>query len=147
MKELVALTNSVWLMANLFVDGQIIGNLPKSHILEHKGLKIGLFGLCEWEWIGLLCPSTVTEELHYVDFVQTAKEMSKLLKEQGCDYIIALTHMRLPNDRILAEKCQGEVDLILGGHDHSSVFEKIGSVSIVKSGTDFEEFSDIKVDL
>jgi predicted phosphodiesterase len=55
--------------------------------------------------------------------------------------------MRLPNDRILAEKCQGEVDLILGGHDHSSVFEKIGSVSIVKSGTDFEEFSDIKVDL
>jgi hypothetical protein len=44
-------------------------------------LKIGLFGLCEWEWIGLLCPSTVTEELHYVDFVQTAKEMSKLLKE------------------------------------------------------------------
>jgi 5'-nucleotidase len=55
--------------------------------------------------------------------------------------------MRLPNDRILAEKCQGDIDLILGGHDHSSVFEKIGQMSIVKSGTDFEEFSDIKVNL
>ena len=95
----------------------------------------------------MLCAATVVEDLHYVDFVQTAKEMSKLLKEQGCDYIIALTHMRLPNDRILAENCQGEVDLILGGHDHASVFEKIGSVSIVKSGSDFEEFSEVKVDL
>lgn len=55
--------------------------------------------------------------------------------------------MRLPNDRILAEKCQGEIDLILGGHDHSSVFETIGKVSIVISGTDFEEFSEIRVDL
>ena len=89
----------------------------------------------------------MTEELEYRDFVLTAKEMSKILKEEGCDYIIALTHMRLPNDRVLAEKCQGEIDLILGGHDHSSVFEQIGSVSLVKSGTDFEEFSDIKVDL
>lgn len=55
--------------------------------------------------------------------------------------------MRLPNDRILAEKCQGEIDLILGGHDHFSVFETIGKVSIVISGTDFEEFSEIRVDL
>lgn len=55
--------------------------------------------------------------------------------------------MRLPNDRILAENCQGEIDLILGGHDHSSVCEKIGNVTIVKSGTDFEEFSDIQVDV
>jgi len=29
--------------------------------------------------------------------------MSKLLRDQGCHYIIALTHMRLPNDIVLAE--------------------------------------------
>ena len=55
--------------------------------------------------------------------------------------------MRLPNDRILAEKCQDEVNLILGGHDHSSVMEQIGKVTIVKSGTDFEEFSDLTINL
>ena len=54
--------------------------------------------------------------------------------------------MRLPNDRILAETCQSEVDLILGGHDHASVCEKIGRVTLVKSGSDFEEFSDITID-
>ena len=36
---------------------------------------------------------------------------------QGCEYIIALTHMRVPNDTKLLESDIG-VDLILGGHDH-----------------------------
>ena len=69
MTELIAQTNSVWLMANLYVEKQIIGDLKRSHIVEHKGLKIGIFGLCEWEWIGCLSPSTVTEDLKYVDFI------------------------------------------------------------------------------
>ena len=84
MTELISQTKSIWLMANLYHDGKIIGNLPRSHIVEHNGVKIGVFGLCEWEWIGLLCPSTVTEELVYVDFIKTAKEISQQLKVQGC---------------------------------------------------------------
>ena len=36
---------------------------------------------------------------------------------QGCDFIVALTHMRVPNDIKLAENVP-EIDLILGGHDH-----------------------------
>lgn len=72
--------------------------------------------------------------------------MVHLLKSQGCTYIIALTHMRLPNDRILAKNCPG-IDLILGGHDHSNACEIISGVTIIKSGSDFEEFSDIKVDM
>lgn len=73
--------------------------------------------------------------------------MSKLLKEQGCEYIIALTHMLLHNDRILAEQCQDEINLILGGHDHISVLETIGNVTLIKSGSDFQEFSDLKIDI
>jgi 5'-nucleotidase len=40
---------------------------------------------------------------------------------EGCEYVIALTHMRTPNDIRLAESVP-EIDLILGGHDH--VYEK-----------------------
>ena len=36
---------------------------------------------------------------------------------QGCEFIIALTHMRVPNDIKLLES-DVEIDLILGGHDH-----------------------------
>jgi len=57
-----------------------------------------------------------------------------------------LTHMRLSNDVILARNVP-EIDLILGGQDHmyeTMVDDKTG-VFVVKSGTDFEEFSDIQM--
>lgn len=74
----------------------------------------------EKEWLDTLAtinPSEVT----YTDFVTAGNMLAKELKEKGCDYIIALTHMRTPNDVRLAENVEG-IDLILGGHDH--VYEK-----------------------
>ena len=146
MSELIAKTEGIWLMANCFLNGKTIGELPRSHVLTYCGHKIGLFGLCEPDWLGTLNPNTVTEELVFTDFLECAHEMTTLLKSQGCTYIIALTHMRLPNDRILAENCS-EIDLILGGHDHSTVHEVVNGVTIVKSGSDFEEFSDLSIDV
>ncbi len=43
---------------------------------------------------------------------------------QGADYIIALTHMRWPNDRRLASEVD-EIDLVLGGHDHDYNVEQV----------------------
>ena len=40
-----------------------------------------------------------------------------LLQAQGVELVIALTHMRLPNDLRLAQSVAG-IDLVLGGHDH-----------------------------
>ena len=40
---------------------------------------------------------------------------------KGCEYVLALTHMRTDNDVRLAEKVP-EVNMILGGH--SLVYEK-----------------------
>lgn len=51
--------------------------------------------------------------------------MARSLKDtQGCDVVIALTHMRTPNDIRLAEEVD-EIDLILGGHDHVSEFIQV----------------------
>ena len=36
---------------------------------------------------------------------------------QGADLIIALTHMRMPNDEQLL-RSDADIDIILGGHDH-----------------------------
>ena len=60
--------------------------------------------------------------------------------------MVALTHMRVPNDRKLASMVPN-VDFILGGHDHSYVAEidENTGVFVIKSGTDFEEFSNIKI--
>jgi len=104
-------------------------------------------GLCESEWLPLLNLNLQRMGLVVPDFVQTAKQLSQELRAQVCEYIIALTHMGLTNDRVLAEKCQDDIDIVMGGHDHLSVFEQIGKVAVVKSGSDFEEFSDLTVNV
>lgn len=70
--------------------------------------------------------------------------MSIFFLLQGCDFIIALTHMRTPNDIKLAEQCN-DIDLILGGHDHVYEVSQVNNKYIVKSGTDFRQFSKITI--
>ena len=41
--------------------------------------------------------------------------------------MIALTHMRVPNDHRLAQEASG-IDLILGGHDHHYEVKEVGNV-------------------
>ncbi len=43
-----------------------------------------------------------------------------LRQEEHCDLVIALTHMRAPNDERLARSV-AEIDVVLGGHDHDYV--------------------------
>ena len=40
------------------------------------------------------------------------------LQELNVDVVIAITHLRMPNDILLAKEVPG-IDVILGGHDHS----------------------------
>lgn len=58
--------------------------------------------------------------------------------------VIALTHMMKSNDVKLAKNVKG-IDLILGGHDHLIVHEKVNDSVIIKSGTDFRNFSILKI--
>ena len=51
--------------------------------------------------------------------MKAAKDMSRKLRdpngEDRVDLVVALTHMRVPNDIKLANECQEEIDLALGG--------------------------------
>uniref|UniRef100_T1ISA7 5'-Nucleotidase C-terminal domain-containing protein n=1 Tax=Strigamia maritima TaxID=126957 RepID=T1ISA7_STRMM len=134
-------TSFPWLMSNVIdnetkqplADGKIY------HIVEWEGKKLGIIGLVEIEWLATLAtidPSEVT----YSDFVTEGRKLARLLKDKGVDYVIALTHMRTPNDTRLAENVD-EIDLILGGHDHVYEVKQVNGKYIIKSGTDFRNFS------
>ena len=70
------------------------------------------------------------EEVTYTDFVDAGTMLARELKEtKNCEIVIALTHMRTPNDIRLAENVS-EIDLILGGHDH--IYEKKKVTKILK---------------
>ena len=86
-------------------------------------------GLVEKEWLDTLAAINPNEVI-YTDFVESANTLAADLKDnQSCDIVIALTHMRQPNDIKLAENSP-RVDLILGGHDHDVQNEKVSGFDV-----------------
>ncbi|XP_035221004.1 trifunctional nucleotide phosphoesterase protein YfkN-like isoform X2 [Stegodyphus dumicola] len=137
-------TNFPWLISNVVDNetGKPLANGLITFVLENKGKRFGIIGLVEEEWLATL--STIeADEVTYIDFVTEGRKLAIQLKEkENVDYVIALTHMRTPNDIRLAENVE-EIDLILGGHDHVYEVTKINGKCIIKSGTDFQHFSKI----
>jgi 5'-nucleotidase len=110
-------------------------------IKECKGRRIGFIGIVEYEWMATL--ATVEEkDIEYEDFVSCTRRLSSLLRDtHHVDAVIALTHMRVPNDEKLARECGDCVDLICGGHDHHYDCKPIEphGCYVLKSGTDFRD--------
>jgi 5'-nucleotidase len=74
-------------------------------------------GLAEIDWVTTLNCIDL-DEVEYEDFITVGNRLAKILRDvHKCDFVIALTHLRNPNDKLLATHCAG-IDFILGGHDH-----------------------------
>lgn len=141
----VAKCNFPWLMSNVVDNetGRPLGEGKITHVIDFNGRRIGLVGLVEKEWLDTL--ATINpEEVTFLDYSEAGQKLAQQLKAEGCDYIIALTHMRTPNDIKLAETCP-DIDLILGGHDHVYEVQVVNGIHIIKSGTDFRQFSKITI--
>jgi len=124
--------------------GRPLGGGKISHFIFHNNTSIGLIGLVEREWLETL-PTIDPKEVTYIDYVEAGNKLAEELRNEGCEIIIALTHMRTPNDINLAKNCNG-IDLILGGHDHVYEIKEINGIKIIKSGTDFRQLSKITLD-
>eukprot|EP01116_Phalansterium_solitarium_P025118 TRINITY_DN9466_c0_g1_i2.p1 TRINITY_DN9466_c0_g1~~TRINITY_DN9466_c0_g1_i2.p1 ORF type:complete len:387 (-),score=135.66 TRINITY_DN9466_c0_g1_i2:117-1277(-) len=125
-----------WVCSNIWdADGKQLENTVPYCITENNGVKIGVLGVIEEEWLETL--TIERSAIKYRDFIQVAREMATFLKmEHRCQAVIALTHMRYPNDEKLAASVP-EVDLILGGHDHFYQVEQCSGTQIAKAGDDF----------
>ncbi|ORX63077.1 Metallo-dependent phosphatase [Hesseltinella vesiculosa] len=176
LRKLMNNTNFPWLFSNvMYQDGRSPVPLKRWHVLEHGKLRIGVIGLVEEEWI-LTIPS-FPPDLIYHDFVTVAKELTAMLRDPHgpykVDLVIALTHMRVPNDVKLAQECIDHIDLVLGGHDHffyvSKAIDIVGDhwtrehnledvgfdperdndlpVKVMKSGTDFRELGHLHLEI
>lgn len=144
-------TNFPWLLSNAsFQAAHKPGfNSSKTKLLRYcvitrGGVRLGFMGLIPLQWIDFLS-KVPSSEVDYEDFVKVADEMSLYLREHHqVDVVIALTHMRQKQDIRLAEEAE-DIDLILGGHDHSVDISCVNGRWIVKSGTDFRTFGCIDV--
>lgn len=138
-------TNFPWLLSNLCkINGSKLVNTKEIEVVEKFGLRFGFMGLAEIGWITTLNCIDL-DEVVYEDFVSCANRLAIELREvYKCDYVIALTHMRTPNDQRLCEEANG-IDLVLGGHDHVFHIQHFPKCLFIKSGTDFQNLSEIIV--
>ena len=145
LESLVAETKFPWLMSNVkyIPNGQNLANGETYVIVERSGRRLGFIGLVEMEWMTTL--STVEEsEIEFEDFVACTRRLAPVLRDGlKCDAVIAVTHMRVPNDERLARECGDVLDLIAGGHDHHYDVKPIAphGCYVLKSGTDFKDLT------
>lgn len=101
--------------------------LKNINILPHKiielphGLKIGILGILGKAAMAL---APAAGEVTIYDEIGKGNETVKILKEQGADIILMLSHSGLKSDQEMARKISG-IDIILGGHDHIQTPEPI----------------------
>eukprot|EP00795_Rhopilema_esculentum_P001141 gene1141-15487_t len=138
-------TKFPWLLSNVADDltDDFLAEGVEKLLLDWQGRKVGIIGLIEEEWLVTLA-SVDPRDVTYEDFVECGRRLADTLRKEGADLIIALTHMRVPNDVRLLES-DADIDLILGGHDHHYEVKKANEKILVKSGSDFKEFSRISV--
>lgn len=108
------------------------GLYKRSGMFElENGLKIGVFGLIGDDAILSMGENGV---MQFGDQHGVARQMVGELKAQGADIIVCLSHSGVKEDRELARKVQG-IDVIVGGHSHTPLFEPImqGTTVIVQT--------------
>lgn len=126
------------------------GGLAHTCISNRCGYKIGFVGIIERDWVETFKDLEV--DLEYLNYKRHCAKLAKKLREEDkCDFVIALAHMRMHHDVKLAQQVEG-IDLVLGGHDHFYRVEAVVTksdpnkvVTVVKSGSDFEDFSLVTV--
>ncbi|PVH94006.1 Metallo-dependent phosphatase [Periconia macrospinosa] len=130
LKELKEKTKMEWLLSNAMSlngggrgrDGaELLAGAKMWHTAVLQGYKVGFLGLAGSDW-----PSNCKglPECCIVSPVEAARAVSRHLRRvEKCDFVIAVTHMRLAEDLLVSEALRdpeddARVDLLLGGHDH-----------------------------
>ncbi|KAJ8711057.1 hypothetical protein PYW07_008299 [Mythimna separata] len=84
-------------------------------ILERNGRKIGIIGLITTDTARSSNAAGVT----FLEPIPVVQKEAKLLTDQGVDIIIVLSHCGLVVDKQIAKHAGENIDIIIGGHTHS----------------------------
>ncbi|KAH9060048.1 Metallo-dependent phosphatase [Lactarius vividus] len=151
-------TKFPWLLSNIIDTNtsQVPDKLLEFIVLERSGIRIGVIGLVEKEWITTV--SSWPSAFVYQDMAETGKRLSQDI--QLAKQLLAITPSSQSSSDIANEH---GADIIFGGHDHLyfvgrgvdkwdnyNISRHVlgaehdeGDALVVKSGTDFRELSEI----
>ena len=125
--------------------GHSLHQLVKPSMVQQVGsFKIGLIGV------------VTTDEYNYstevndilTDPYEAAGEAAVLLRQQGCDVVICLSHLGIEPDRQGLAWVPG-IDVIVGGHSHTAMFEPeiVNDTIIVQAGEFGKHLGELVIDV
>ncbi|HLL69862.1 MAG TPA: bifunctional UDP-sugar hydrolase/5'-nucleotidase [Pyrinomonadaceae bacterium] len=134
LRERMRESKFTWLGSNVFdrKTGKLFGDMPPFVVREFGGVKVGLFGLITTDTKQTSSPGP---DVEFRDPCQTAREMTRQLRTRGARTIVAITHLTIENDKRLA-RCAPDIDVIIGGHEHTVLQSLSGRTPIFKMGSD-----------
>ena len=111
------------LCANYTFNKSNLNSLLKPYIIiERAGKKFGIIGLTVN--VKNVVAKKFQDGMEYQNHIEVANALAeRLRKEEGCNVIIALTHIGFREDIELAEQSK-EIDIIVGGHSHTTIENK-----------------------
>jgi 2',3'-cyclic-nucleotide 2'-phosphodiesterase (5'-nucleotidase family) len=96
-------------------------------------------------FIGITLPSNPADFVYYKDPLTAAKQAYNKIKD-SVDAVVAITHQAIADDIILAKELPG-LAVVLGGHEHSMIFNKTGNVYITKAHSNARSAYVVKLDI
>jgi len=122
-----------WVSSNV-VDrrtGKPFGGAHRDVLRTFGPIKVGIFGLTMPETASTSSPGA---DVVFREPLGVAKGVAAGLRARGAHFVVAVTHQDMAQDRALA--ASGDVDLILGGHEHDPLIAEEGKALITKAGSD-----------
>jgi 5'-nucleotidase len=133
-----------WLAANVVDKNthKVFGVAEAFDIREFDGVKVGVFGL--------VLPSTKSEsrpgpDVEFLDPCETAKDVVAQIRARGVNTVVALTHLSMSEDKRVARCAQ--IDVIIGGHEHTLLQSSSGGAPIFKMTSDARELGQIDLNI
>jgi 2',3'-cyclic-nucleotide 2'-phosphodiesterase (5'-nucleotidase family) len=123
-----------WVISNV-VDsrtGRPVGNAAPYVVKTYGALRVAFLGLC-------LTTDEITPDklghLRLIDPMQAAATYLPMIKSEGANVVVAVTHLPYEDDRSLADRFP-EIDVIIGGHEHYPITATENRTLISKAGSD-----------
>lgn len=132
MNQLLDSSEFTWLGSNIEwrADGIQSDKMQRHKMFTFDGIKVGVF-------------SFTTDMAHpeYIDsftgFKATAEKYVPMLRKQGADFVIALTHQWLQDDLAMMKLPDDyRPDIIFGGHEHYVQTEQVNNNWVLKADAD-----------
>jgi 2',3'-cyclic-nucleotide 2'-phosphodiesterase (5'-nucleotidase family) len=127
----IAQFDGTWLSTNLRFD-----DATKSRdVIDVGGARVGLVGVVMADAAVYRAAPFGGAPIEQAN-ASALHEASRLI-EEGCVFVVPITHQTMDDDRALARaQVSPAFPVIVGGHEHTPFLERVGATWIVKAGMD-----------